>query len=274
MGDNSAIEWTKHTFNPWWGCAHVSPGCRFCYAERDARRYGHDVWGKHGPRRMLSEDNWAKPLRWNREEPRKRLWLLIEATSWLRWQLLTKRPENVAEMVPWGEQWPPHVWLGTSVEDQQRADERIPELLKIAASVRFLSCEPLLGPVDLSRWTDRRARGDGKWLCVACCNEPLCPKHTYRPDGCSACSGIGAAPGIDWCIVGGESGSGARPMDLAWARDLLRQCRAAGVAPFVKQLGAHPYDSGNGNLPWLCRSAKGGDPGEWPTDLRAREFPR
>jgi protein gp37 len=135
----SKIEWCDHTFNPWWGCARVSPGCRFCYAERDARRYGHQVWGRHGPRRLLSEANWRLPLRWDRDaeragvpalvfcasmadvfedhpqvvESRQRLWRLIEDTPHLRWLLLTKRPENVPAMVPrsWAGAWPEQVWL-------------------------------------------------------------------------------------------------------------------------------------------------------------------
>ncbi|HEX3965801.1 MAG TPA: DUF5131 family protein, partial [Trebonia sp.] len=142
MSDNSAIEWTTHTFNPWWGCSRVSPGCVHCYADDQAKRYGHDVWRRHGLRRMLSDANWARPLKWNRDaeragepakvfcasmadvfedhpdvaEPRKRLWGLIESTPWLIWQLLTKRPENIAGMVPWGRDWPPSVWIGASAE--------------------------------------------------------------------------------------------------------------------------------------------------------------
>jgi protein gp37 len=128
MSDVTAIEWTDHTFNPWWGCSRVSPACRFCYADRDAQRYGHQVWRRHGPRRMLSEANWQRPLRWNRDAeragipakvfcasmadvfedhpdvaaPRERLWGVIETTPWLIWQLLSKRPENIARMVPVG----------------------------------------------------------------------------------------------------------------------------------------------------------------------------
>jgi protein gp37 len=158
MTDITAIEWTDHTFNPWWGCSRVSPACRFCYADRDAQRYGHQVWRRHRPRRMLSEANWQRPLRWNRDAqrarvpakvfcasmadvfedhpdvaaPRERLWGLIEATPWLIWQLLTKRLENISPMVPWGSEWPPHVWVGTSVENQRYADERIPVLVNAA----------------------------------------------------------------------------------------------------------------------------------------------
>ncbi|MCC9708234.1 phage Gp37/Gp68 family protein [Streptomyces sp. MNU76] len=178
MGDHTAIEWTDRTFNPWWGCSRISPGCRNCYADQLAHRWGHDVFHLGGQRRMLSGANWRKPLKWNREAQeagtplrvftasmgdvfedhpqvttaRERLWELIDQTPWLRWQLLTKRPENVSAMVPWKDAWPDHVWIGTSCEDQRRADERIPLLLQINARVRFLSCEPLLGPIDLGRW--------------------------------------------------------------------------------------------------------------------------
>jgi len=135
---------------------------------------------------------------------RAALWPLIESTPALDWLLLTKRPENILQMVPQSwltGQWPGHVWIGTSVEDQQRAEARIPELLQVPARVRFLSLEPLLEPLDLSKWL---------------------PPH---PMEC----------GIHWVIVGGESGPMHRPMDLAWARKIRDQCKAAGVAFFFKQ---------------------------------------
>ena len=171
----------------------MSPACWFCYADRDAQRYGHQVWRRHGPRRMLSEANWQRPFRWNRDAERagvpakvfcasmadvfedhpdvaarrERLWGLIEATPWLIWQLLTKRPENIARMVPWGGEWPPHVWVGTSVENQRYAGERIPILVSAAARarIRFLSCEPLLGTVDLSPWLFPGSGGNCSSLC-------------------------------------------------------------------------------------------------------------
>jgi protein gp37 len=172
---------------------------------------------------MLSDANWAKPLRWNRDaeaagiparvfcasmadvfedhpqviDARARLWDLIEATPWLHWQLLTKRIENVASMAPWGATWPPNVGLGTSVENQWYAGERIPVLASIPARIRFLSCEPLLGPVDLSRWL---ARGQ-----------------------------------LSWVITGGESGGRRREMDIGWLTSLAGQCQAAGVPVHVKQ---------------------------------------
>lgn len=287
MSDKTGIEWTDHTFNPWWGCSRVSPACRFCYADRDAQRYGHQVWRRHGPRRMLSEANWKRPLKWNRDaqnagipakvfcasmadvfedhpdvaEPRERLWDVIEATPWLRWQLLTKRPENVAGMVPWGETWPSWVWLGTSVETQRYADQRIPVLLSLPAQTRFLSCEPLLGPVNLDRYL---------WLTGASTAGPFYDFTGRRRYG----GGIGGqaitfipARDLHWAIIGGESGPRSRPTELRWIEDLLLQCMASGVAPFVKQLGAvlgRQYGAGT----------KGGDWDSWPTGLKVREFPQ
>jgi protein gp37 len=219
---------------------------------------------------MLSEANWTRPFKWNRDaeragipakvfcasmadvfedhpqviEARKRLWDVIEATPWLQWQLLTKRIENVAEMVPWGDSWPSWVWLGTSVENQRYADLRIPVLLEIPAAVRFLSCEPLLGPVDLYPWL---TWSDGSI------------RYT-EPDA--------AVPiaGIDWCIVGGESGPKARRTDIEWIRSLARQCHGCDVPYFMKQAGAVLARE------WGCSDRKGHSPDEWPEPF-PREFP-
>lgn len=301
MGEATKIEWAHHTFNPWRGCTHVSPGCEHCYAETLANRFPgtHGTWGAGGTRVVSADAYWRQPLKWDRAaaeagerhrvfcasladvfedrpdlvEPRLRLFSLIADTRNLDWLLLTKRPENalrffevaadymglaLADLVPW-----PNLWLGTSVEDQRRADERIPHLLACPAAVRFLSCEPLLGPVDL----DGRTPVGDPWL----------------PSGLHPSSGF-----VDWIIVGGESGPGARPMDLAWARSLVAQGRTAGVPVFVKQLGARPMrahhqpDQGMGarlvkverdGVFYTLRDRKGGDPEEWPEDLRVREFP-
>ena len=175
MAKNSRIEWTTHTFNPWWGCVKVSPACKHCYAESWAKRVGQPVWGIRADRRFFGEAHWNEPLRWDREaaqsgerarvfcasmadvfedrgdlDPwRDRLWALIEATPNLDWLLLTKRPQHIASMAPWDDRWPANVWLGTTVEDQDCADERLPLLAAVPAAVRFISAEPLLGPVDL-----------------------------------------------------------------------------------------------------------------------------
>lgn len=276
----SKIEWTDYTFNPWWGCARVSPACRFCYADTLATRYGQDqLWRRKGPRRMLSDAHWKQPLKWNRDAEaadipakvfcasmadvfedhpdvaaaRERLWQLIEDTPWLRWQLLTKRPENVASMVPWGNSWPENVWLGTSVENQRFAEERIPHLLAAPAKVRFLSCEPLLGPVNLSRWLGiEYGEVIGDWM----------------PEMFAALNGrVGTAGGLSWIIIGGESSAKPRPTDLSWIGSLVDQCRAAGVPPFVKQLGTAWARSVR------AASRKGGDIDEWPAELQVRQFP-
>jgi len=146
--------------------------------------------------------------------------------------------------------WPlPNVWLGVSVEDQARADERIPHLLRAPAAVRFLSVEPLLGPVDLRLG--------------------MKPADT-APPGSPPLRGL-----VDWVIVGGESGHGARTMRLEWARRIVEQCKAAGVACFVKQLGAAPQSGATVDSTWPTpKDRKGGDMDEWPADLRVRDFPR
>jgi protein gp37 len=229
MGKNSSIEWTHHTFNPWWGCTKVSAACKHCYAEAWARRLGMNLWGGRSDRRFFSDSHWKEPIRWNAHasaaglryrvfcasmgdifEPRSdldvwrvRLWDLICLTPCLDWLLLTKRPDEVSQKVPWGRSWPSNVWLGTTVETQLWASRRVPVLLQVAAAVRFVSCEPLLGPVDLRPWL-----GSGQ-----------------------------SRPGIDWVIAGGESGAKARAMDPRWAIDLRDQCIHADVPFHFKQWG-------------------------------------
>lgn len=237
----------------------VSPGCTHCYAETFSKRTGNAVWGESAPRRFFGDKHWNEPLAWNtaaaKAGERHRVfcasmadWLedredliphlarlleLITATPNLDWLLLTKRPDNwenriqaVLRMLEmrvtpesWGriyswfvsdEAWD-NVWIGTTVEDQQRADERIPQLLEIPARVRFLSCEPLLGPLDLSAFMGR-------------CITPLDVVQPYNF-------------GIHWLIAGGESGHYFRPFNPDWARSLRDQCKDAGVAFHMKQMG-------------------------------------
>lgn len=230
MARNSRIEWTHHTFNPWWGCSKVSPACTHCYAESWARRVGLQLWGRVTARRFFSDEHWREPLKWNRDAERQgqrkrvfcasmadvfearedldpwrtRLWTLIQDTPCLDWLLLTKRPENATRMIPWRNGWPANVWFGTTVENQTYAKKRVPILLDVPALTHFLSCEPLLGPLELSAWLGQSARS-GK--------------------------------GIDWVIAGGESGPHARPMDPRWALTLRDQCLSAGVAFHFKQWG-------------------------------------
>jgi protein gp37 len=224
MAKNSKIEWTNHTFNPWWGCVKVSPACKHCYAEAWSKRVGQNVWGPKSDRRFFGDKHWSEPLKWNVEaaiggerrrvfcasmadifedragldEWRVRLWGLIEATPNLDWLLLTKRPERIAEAVPWATEWPSNVWIGTTVEDQEWAEERLHYLASLPAAVRFISAEPPLGPLDLRPW-------------------------------------LGST--LDWVIAGGESGPKARPSSPAWFRDVMNQCMEADVAFHFKQWG-------------------------------------
>ncbi len=257
MGADSDISWTRHTFNPWIGCAKVTDGCRFCYAEAQSNRWKRAEWGVNAQRVMTSDTYWKQPFRWDAAalaalerhrvfcasladvfdahpgvvEQRARLWPLITATPNLDWLLLTKRPENVAAMLPddWGAGFA-NVWLGTTVEDE-RVAARIDALRTIPAAVRFLSVEPMIGPLEL------RGRLDG----------------------------------IDWVIVGGESGHGARPLDLRWVRDVVDAALAAGAAVHVKQLGA--AWSKETSFGWRV-DPKGGNIERFPLDLRLRQYPR
>jgi len=236
MAENTKIEWAHHTFNPWEGCQKVGPGCDNCYAEaRNARFAGGQAinWGPGAPRRRTSVGNWAMPVKWNKQaqaegtrfrvfcasladvfdnevdrEWRDDLATLILTTPHLNWLLLTKRIGNAGYML--GEMFldgpPDNVWIGATIVNQAEADRDIPKLLAVPARVRFLSMEPLLGPVD------------------------LLPMFEYRAE-------VHNDTGVHWIIVGGESGRGARPMHPDWARSLRDQCEAAGVPFLFKQWG-------------------------------------
>lgn len=231
MGAKTGIAWTDATFNIAWGCMKVSDGCRSCYADTLSKRYGarKALWGPAATtqRRTLSAEYWRKPLLWNQraqaagvrmrvfcssmcdvfedhptiDAERAKLWPLIRATPWLDWQLLTKRPERIESQLPedWEMGWP-NVWLGVSVEHQGHAD-RVTHLAETRAVRRFISAEPLLGPLTFAGTLhDAAFRGF-----------------------------------IHWVIIGGESGPNARPMDLDWARALRDEAREHGVAVFFKQ---------------------------------------
>lgn len=250
----SGIAWTRSTFNPWIGCTKVGPGCDHCYAEnQDSRKRwgGATHWGPGTPRHRTSASNWKQPPTWNRkaqagefwpvfcasladvfdnevpDEWRADLFRMIEATPALTWQLVTKRIGNVMRMVPesWRNGFPPNVWQLATIVDNEELERDGPKLVAVPAVVRGVSYEPALEQVDWSAWLPR----------------------------------------INWIIVGGESAQSApaRPFNLAWARDTITQCRRAGVAVFVKQLG-----STHG-----LKDRAGADPMEWSEDLRVREFP-
>lgn len=333
MGATTDIQWTDATWNPVRGCSRVSAGCVNCYAEKVAVRFGgHGLpyeglttdgrW--NGTVKMVPE-HLADPLRW--KKPRRIFVnsmsdLFHESLGWDDiaavfgvmafaqhhvFQVLTKRPERAREFFdrfyrndpvmcvrwwknaaldflrvhaanvsfgirnrPSADTTPlPNVWLGVSVENQASADERLPQLLATPAQVRFVSAEPLLGPVEMLPW--------------------LLQRHDCWSGPTKECSRV------NWVIVGGESGGDARPCDVGWIRSLVAQCKEAGVAAFVKQLGSRPTSapppSFEGKLAFLrglrsgvkihadgadfvLRHPKGGDPSEWPKEFRVREFPK
>ena len=251
MSAETKIAWTDATFNPWMGCSPASAGCTHCYAEAMAKRCGW-AWGL-APRHVTSEAYWRQPRKWNEAarkagvrrrvfcgslcdvfedrtevvEPRARLRALIAECDWLDFLLLTKRPFNQRL---WGADFRDNVWFGTTCEGQEALRLRVPRVFDGRAKVRFLSCEPLLEPLNLS--LDVWRAGEG---CL----------------------------GINWVIVGSESGPHARPMEDDWARSIVRQCRENGVACFVKQL----------SRPGMPRGVSH-DPSEWPADLRVRQWPK
>lgn len=226
MAETTEISWAHSTFNPWIGCTRVSPGCDHCYAATLMDdRYGRVKWGA-GEARSRTK-TWGQPLAWERKaaasgkpwrvfcasladvydnevpvEWRRELFDLIYETPHLTWMLLTKRIGNIRRM-----SWPPpNVWLGATIVNQTEADRDIPVLLNETpqVAVRWLSCEPLLGPLDLTPYFKRSAPAD---------------------------------PTIQWVIVGGESGKEARPMDPEWARAIRDQCADYGVPFHFKQWG-------------------------------------
>ncbi len=255
------INYVDYTFNPWSGCAPAAipgtdtphPGCLNCFARRLAARFPErfGTWGPAGERKLANGEYWKQPRAWDRAAKkagerrrvlcgsmcdvfdrhpnvdmageRRRLWNLIWYTPWLDWLLLTKRPQNARKMLQsvWSDPENPdcivpNLWLGYSASDQASLAAGLRYLLRAeAAAKRFLSLEPLLGPLSALDLT-----------------------------------------GIDWVIVGGESGPGARPCDIAWIRSIVAQCREEGVPCWVKQIGAN-----------------GSDMAEWPEDVRVRDVP-
>jgi len=257
MGQNSEIAWTDHTFNPWWGCTKVSAGCEHCYAEGVANRFAPGLWGANGRRRFFGEKHWREVMRWNaRAEKtgvpervfcgsmcdvcerlpldhqcraemaivRAQLRSTIRHTPHLRWLLLTKRPEGLLQY--FDEQWwreCPNTWAGVTAENQATADERIPLLLQVPAAKRFVSCEPLLSALDLSKYLGATLTTRGG-------------ERIQHPDHRIPTTGGTWDFGLDWVIAGCESGPGARHAMGTWFRMLRNQCEAAGVPHFLKQM--------------------------------------
>jgi protein gp37 len=271
MAEVSNIEWTESSWNPWHGCIKVSAGCKNCYMFTEKRMYGQD------PEKVVrSKTKFDDPLKWVRrfeakgvpipkfcftcswsdffiaeaDAWRPEAWDIIRQTPQITYQILTKRIERAAECLPadWGEGYP-NVWLGISAENQATADKRIPALLKTPAKLRWISAEPLLERIDLER-TGANLHGHCGQVCEDC-----------GPDD---------FPTIDWVVVGGESGPEARPCQLDWIRDVIHQCQDATVPVFVKQLGSAALA-----VEKLAKieSRKGGNPAEWPEDLRVRQYP-
>lgn len=260
MAENSAIEWTDHTVNFWIGCTRVSPACDHCYAERDwsmEGRFARVEWGPHGERSPTKDpmrevariaagaakrgrrervfvnslSDWADNHKSISDDLRASIFDAARLHPGIDFILLTKRPQNIARYLPgdWGNGYR-NVWLGVTAENQEEADRRIPILLATPAAVRWVSAEPLLGPVKL-----HERLGDD-WLA----------------------SGLsGERRGLDWIVVGGESGAGARPMHPAWARSIRDQCAEAGVPFFMKQMSGATKRA----MPTI------------PDDLMIREYP-
>lgn len=275
------IEWTDYSFNIVWGCTKVSPGCDHCYAETWAKRTGYaNLWGPEADRRTFGDRHWDQPLKWNDqalEQGRRRrvfcssmadvfdnhdavtmerihLWDIVRRTPELDWLILTKRVGNVPRMLPpdWRDGYP-NVWLGISVVNQEEANRDVPKLLQIPARIRFLSCEPLLGPIELFDFnaTGGALRGPAAVISGGMtAGTPSDPPEAYDD----------SYPGIDWVICGGESGPKARPMEVIWADSLRAQCENTLVPFFFKQ-------GSQANWPNFK------DFESFPPELRVREWP-
>lgn len=303
MSDKTSIEWADATWNPVTGCTKLSPaspGCQNCYAATFAERWRGtpNHYFEHGFDVVLRPDKLDLPTRWRR--PRRifvnsmsdlfhekvpddfiaHTFAIMQSCAAHTFQLLTKRHGRMRTLLNssdfWGavtdfgehvmsqrpsrqQYWPdhgqkhgflPNVWIGVSTENQQWAETRIPALLDTPAAVRWISAEPLLGPIDLSR-----VGAPPFWCLGHGCPADACPNDLHLP-----------RRGLDWVVVGGESGHGSRPMRPDWARSLRDQCRATDVPFLFKQTGSVLARE------WGCKG-KGGDPAEWP-EAFPREYPR
>ena len=263
MAENSGIEWTTHTFNPWIGCTKVSAACDHCYAEAWDKRFKGERWGPKADRTRTK--TWGNPVKWNRQaegaaerprvfcasladvfdnhksilpEWRRELWLLIKECSNLDFLMLTKRPQNIMRYLPddWGYGYD-NVWLGTTVENQTEADRRIPCLLDVPAKEHFLSCEPLMGSIDLTSFKI----GEGNTVFMDALQgrvwmpEGSGPDHARHISVREGRDYVDLCRRISWVITGGESGPQYRHADPDWFRSLRDQCAAANVPFLFKQ---------------------------------------
>jgi protein gp37 len=237
MGETTGISWTDATFNPWWGCTRVSPGCENCYAETFDKRVGGDHWGPGKPRRVMSEHYWNEPRRWERKarqsgkrlrvfcasmadifdvegpaDQRHRLWDVIRETPHLTWQLLTKRAEGYKELLPTDLMSDPRIWKGITAENQSYFDKRYREIADLPG-IRWISYEPALGPLF----------------------------------------DFGNRPFPDWIVFGGESGNHYRPVGQKWAEDCQQICAHLGIKFFMKQWSARTPAEGKLLIPEFLR---------------------
>lgn len=276
MAETTGIQWTNHTWNPWYGCHKVSSGCMYCYMMRDQETYG-----KNGNVVKRSKTKFNDPLKW--KEPalcftcswsdwfieeadpwRDEAWAIIKATPHITYQILTKRPERILEHLPadWGSGYE-NVWLGVSVENQKAAEVRIPLLMKVNAKIRFLSCEPLLSEINISN------KGINNGYSVPTRYETVNGKQV----GIEWTDPGNDFVGVDWVIVGGESGNDVgkwryRPCEQFWIELIIGTCIVGNVPVFIKQLGTHLAKE------LRLKDRSGGHMAEWPVELMIRYFPK
>jgi protein gp37 len=260
MAIESKIQWTQATWNPWHGCKKVSEGCKFCYMYRDKDRFGLDPTTV-----MRSIGKFKAPISWKdpklvftcswsdwfieeADQWRDAAWDVIRKTPHHTYQILTKRPERILDNLPedWGDGWD-NVWLGVSLENNNYYLRAL-ELMAAPAKVRFLSCEPLIGPIDVSM--------------------NAFPDYGAGPDWSHRIKDL-----IHWVIVGGESGNETgkwryRPCNINWIESIMNNCLETGVPVFIKQLGTHLAKEMN------LKDRHGGNINEWPDHLRVRQMPK
>lgn len=296
-------------------CTKISPGCKNCYASGINKRFGtglgFEVPNLEEHEFFIDQRILQEPLKQKKPatifvgdmfdlfheaisaELIEEVLLVMVQAKQHTFQLLTKRAERMQKLISSTMYRPhPHIWFGVSVENRPYADERIPFLLRTPAAIRFLSVEPLLedlglcliqylgNPIpDCCAYCSGDLSEKESVVCADCadvfCSKD-CEQEHRKPDSSPRCGGKdGAVPGIDWCIVGGESGPSSRPFQLEWAKSLLEQCQAANVPFFMKQVGSKPYRLLCGQpTPLKLTHGKGGNPDEWPGEYRVREFPR